>query len=68
MQIPFPVGVFAVFSALSLLWRVLRVADNFWLPPYIIQDVHTFALVLLKEPQDCRVHTLRDFRHGAQED
>lgn len=42
-------------------------ADNFWLP-CVIQDVHTFALVLLKEPRDCRVHTLRDFRHEAQKD
>lgn len=49
MQIPFPGGVFAVFSALSVLWSVLRVANNFWLPPCTIQDVHTFALVLLKE-------------------
>lgn len=50
MQIPFPGGILAVFSALSGLWRVLRVANNFWLPPCTIQDMHTFALVLLKEP------------------
>lgn len=50
MQIPFPGGILAVFSALSGLWRVLRVANNFWLPLCTIQDMHTFALVLLKEP------------------